>query len=380
MPRILYLTIQMDLMGGVARIVSEKANWLACHGYDVTVCDIENYPMRPYYPLDPSVKFRLGGIATTPGGMITRLKGVLRMVSQLRRILDEERPDVVINAHCPLVTWVLPMMKYLARGTERKHPSMIMEIHQSRQGLDVFNQRFMSPMGRWVHSWAIRWIYGCYDRFVVLTNGDREQWRLRNCVVIPNFIKISSVSTDNTSSKSALSQPKRQILLLARLMPQKRIDLMIRIWSRLAPDFPDWQVKVLGDGRERENLEQQVRDAGLASSFLLPGQVKDVRPELACSDIFCLTSEYEGFGIVLIEAMLARVPVMAFEYVGVHDIIDDGQSGYIIPFGDVDAYAARLRQLMTSADERNRLVTNAQVAVLKFEQDNVMQQWKELIG
>lgn len=155
---------------------------------------------------------------------------------------------------------------------------------------------------------------------------------------------------------------------------------MIRIWALLAKDFPEWQVKVLGDGLERQALEHQICEASLQESFLLPGEVKDVRPELSHSDIFCLTSEYEGFGIVLIEAMLAGVPVMAFEYVGVHDIIQDGHDGIVVPFGDVESYATRLRQLMTSVEMRRQLVANARRSVQKFDKERVMQQWKELVG
>ena len=370
--KLLYLTIQMDLMGGVARIVAEKANWFVAHGYEVTVCDIENYPMQPYYPLDPRVKFRIGGMATPPGGMLTRLKGVLRAIGQLRRVIREERPDVIINAHCPLVTWVLPFLPL--RSLE------VMEIHQSRQGLEVFNRQFMSPRGRWVHRWAIRWIYGQYDKFVVLTHGDQEQWNLKNCVVIPNFVESKKLGNDSNDAVEEQRGDKRQILLLARLMPQKRIDLMIRIWSRLANDFPEWHVKVLGEGQERAALEQQIRQAGLQQSFLLPGEVKDVQPELSRSGILCLTSEYEGFGIVLIEAMQTGVPVMAFEYVGVHDIIQDGHDGIVVPFGDVEGYAAKLRDLMLAEEERKRLATNASVSVHKFDKERVMQQWCALVS
>ncbi len=369
--KLLYLTIQMNLMGGVARIVSEKANWFVAHGYEVTICDIEDYQMKSYYPLDSRVKFRIGSMSTTPGGMLTRLKGVLKMIGQLRRVIREERPDVIINAHCPLVTWVLP---FLPVSGQR-----IMEIHQSRQGLEVFNRQFMSPLARWVHRWATRWIYGQYDKFVVLTSGDYEQWKLKNCVVIPNFVEQKKLQVPHELNHET-GNDKRQILLLARLMPQKRIDLMIRIWASLANDFPGWHVKVLGEGQERAALEQQVRKAGLQESFLLPGEVKDVQPELSLSDILCLTSEYEGFGIVLIEAMQRGVPVMAFEYVGVHDIIQDGHDGIVVPFGDVVGYADKLRELMLSAEKRKQLATNAFVSVQKFDKEHVMQQWKELIG
>lgn len=384
------------MLGGLAKIVIEKINWLVAHGYDVTLCNIERLDVVPAYPIDPKVKLLRGDISTVPGGALTRLKGVLGAVRRTREIIVQEKPDVIVNAHCPLVTWILPFIKLKVKSEKLKNnryrPLVITEMHQSRQGLEVFNRQFMSPFGRWLHRWSIRWIYGRYDRFVVLTNGDREAWNLRNCVAIPNFSSIKGRShtelTDHseynlehklgTNEERIPKREKRQIIMLARLMPQKRIDLMIEVWAKLAKDFPDWQVKVLGDGMLKEELEQKVERLGVKDSFFMPGGVKDVTSELENSDILCLTSEYEGFGIVLIEAMLKSIPVMAFEYVGVHDIIENGVDGYVVPFGDVDEYAERLRELMTSEEQRRKFTKNALESVKKFDKERVMNMWVEL--
>ena len=269
--KLLYFTIQINMLGGLAKIVIEKINWLVAHGYDVTLCNIERLDVVLAYPIDPRVKLVRGDISTVPGGALTRLKGVLGAVKRTREIIEQERPDVIVNAHCPLVTWLLPWVS-------GKIPTII-EMHQSRQGLEVFNQQFMGAFSRWLHRWSIRWIYGKYDKFVVLTNGDKGAWNLKNCVVIPNFSSISAptekkahtdltehtdfktiniANNDNCSNKISVKsvssvrelneREKKQIIVLARLMPQKRIDLMIEVWAKLAKDFPDWQVKVLGDG------------------------------------------------------------------------------------------------------------------------------------
>lgn len=398
--KLLYFTIQINILGGLAKIVIEKINWLVAHGHDVTLCNIERLDVVPAYPIDPRVKLVRGDISTVPGGALTRLKGVLGAVKRTREIIEQEKPDVIVNAHCPLVTWILPFIKLKVKSEKLKNnryrPLVITEMHQSRQGLEVFNQQFMGAFSRWLHRWSIRWIYGRYDRFVVLTNGDREQWNTKNCVVIPNFSSISAHSekkaltelSDNTGfvSKHELGKneerifekEKKQIILLARLMPQKRIDLMIEVWAKLAKDFPDWQVKVLGDGMLKEELERKVERLGVKDSFFMPGGVKDVTSELENSDILCLTSEYEGFGIVLIEAMLKSIPVIAFEYVGVHDIIENGVDGYVVPFGDVDEYAERLRELMTSPELREKFSSRAMESVKKFDKERVMNMWVEL--
>lgn len=354
----------MDQVGGVARIETDKVNWLAKHGYDVTVCDIEDWPMHPYYPLDERVKFLVGHITTTPGGLWQRAKNVCRAVQKVLSIIEEEKPDVIINAHCPVVTWILP---FVAR-----HIPKIAEMHQSRQGLEVFNKWAMSKMMSRLHLFLTRFIYGRYAKFVTLTTADMQSWKLKNSVCIPNFSNI----------KPTIRQPieHRQIIMLARLMPQKRIDLMIRVWQKLASQFPNWKVRVFGEGEMRSELQKQIDEANLSESFQLMGATKNVQAEIQNSDILCLTSEYEGFGIVLIEAMNMGVPVVAMEYVGVHDIIENGIDGVVVPFGNVDEYVQKLSELILSEQRRKQIAIRAYQSVAKFDSEAIMQKWTRLFG
>ena len=368
------------MVGGLARIVIDKINWLVDKGYDITLCNIEALDVKPAYPIDSRVKLIRGDIQTKPGGMLTRAKGVMGAVKRTKEVIQQVKPDIIVNAHCPLVTWILP---FVCRNIPK-----IVEMHQSRQGLEVFNRQFMSPFARWGHRHAIKWIYSKYDRFVVLTNGDKEAWGCKNCLVIPNFVNLNANPNGNHNTnamnadniKAPVNVEDHQIIMLARLMPQKRIDLMIDIWALLVKEFPEWQVKVLGEGMLRPLLEEKIRTLGLQESFLLPGEVKDVTNELLASDILCLTSEYEGFGIVLIEAMAKGLPVIAFEYVGVHDIINDGVDGFILPFGDVEGYAQKLKQLMTDKELYKRLATKALSSVHKFDKEMVMKKWNVLFN
>lgn len=362
--KLLYFTIQINMIGGLARIVIDKINWLADQGYDIALCNIEPCEINPAYPLDKRVERIRGNMQAPPGGMLTRGKGMLAAIRRTKEIIDHVQPDIIVNAHCPLVTWILPFM--------RKDIPKIMEMHQSRQGLEIFNRQYLSLPARCVHRYATKWIYGKYRHFVVLTNGDKEAWGCDNCMVIPNFHNFSPLQAipDRADCK--------QVLLLARLMPQKRIDLMIDIWSKLAGDFPDWRVKVLGEGALREELEARIHSLGLEDVFLMPGEVKDVEEELRHSDILCLTSEYEGFGIVLIEAMANGVPVIAFNYVGISDIVCDGENGTVVPFGDTDAFASRLRTLLRDRALRRQYASKALSSVHKFDKAAIMEQWTAL--
>lgn len=359
------------MLGGLGRIVVDKINWLVDHGYDVYLCNIERCEVKPAYPIDPRVKLIRGDISTAPGNALTRLKGVLGAFEKVKKVIREVQPDVIVNAHCPLVTWILPFVF--------KRIPKVIECHQSRQGLEVLDRWAMNGFSRWLHRWTIRWIYGRYDRFVVLTNGDNASWNTKNSVVIPNFSNYSESSSLGIEDDV---NREKQIITIARIVPQKRIDLLIKVWEILHKDFPEWHVKVLGGGEYgspyEQNLRKMIADAGMEDSFLMTGAVPDVTDELTKSSIMCLTSEYEGFGIVLLEAMLKGVPVMAFNYVGVDDIIENGVDGYVVPFGDIEAYVEKLRYLMESAEERERLKENALKSVRKFSKEKIMQQWTNL--
>jgi len=364
--KILYFTIQINLIGGYSRIVIDKANWLAQHGYDVTICDIESWPTPPCYPLDKKVDFIQGNMDTTPGGILRRLKGTLSAVRRIKQIIRQVRPDVIVNAHCPIVAYSLP---FVCLDIPK-----IIECHQSMQGIETFDRNMSSGFFSWFHRWSIRWIYGQYDSLIVLTEEDKRVWNLKNCEVIYNFSNLTCAAEEKPISNS----DKHQIILLARLAAQKRIDLMIKIWERLFKKFPNWSVKVLGEGDQRPILEKMIAERRMEDSFLLPGAVQDVRPEVLKSDIFCLTSEYEGFGIVIIEAMQMGLPAIAFEFVGVHDIIEDNETGFIVPFPDIDRYADRLRLLISDKNERIRLSANARKSVKKFDKERIMEQWEAI--
>lgn len=371
--KILYFTIQINMLGGLGRIVVDKINWLVDHGYDVYLCNIERCDVNPAYPIDSRVKLIRGDISTVPGNAWTRLKGVLGAIKNVKKVIREVQPDVIVNAHCPLVTWILPFVF--------KRIPKIIECHQSRQGLEVLDRWAMNGFSRWLHRWSIRWIYSCYDKFVVLTNGDKASWGTKNCIVIPNF---SNYSENPVYCNDDNYKKEKQIIAIARLVPQKRIDLLVKVWEKLHDEYPEWKIKVLGAGEYGSPHEQKLRnmisEGGMEDSFFMPGAVPDVTDELTKSSIMCLTSEYEGFGIVLIEAMLKGVPVMAFHYVGVDDIIENGVDGYVVPFADIDGYAEKLRILMNSKEERDRLSANALKSVHKFDKEKVMQRWVKLFS
>lgn len=369
--KLLYFAININVHGGLAKIVIDKINWLADHGYEVTLCNIENKVIKPAYYLDPRVKLISGNIDTESAKGWHRLSLIIKSIKQIKEIIKQEQPDLIVNAHCPIVTWILP---FLQVKKDKSKIKIITEIHQTRLGLAKFDEYAIeSPFLRWAHRWSTRCIYSLYDRFVVLTSHDKNDWNTRNCVVIPNYTSIDAKSFEN-------QEKEHQILMMARLMPEKRIDYLIKAWSKISKEFPDWRVKVLGEGSMREFLEEGISILGLRKSFLMPGAVNSVESELAKSAIVCLTSEYEDFPISIIEAMTFGVPTVTFEFEGINEIIEDGVEGFIVPKANVSLFASKLKELILSAELREEMGCRAKNNVKRFDKEVIMNSWCNLFA
>ncbi len=225
---------------------------------------------------------------------------------------------------------------------------------------------------QWVYWTVIPRVYSRYDRFVVLSDEDSKYWKTGNVEVIENFSNCK-VFPENVEKKP-------QILCMARHAEQKRLDLLIDVWERLYDKYPEWKVAVYGqESALTQTLQEKIDRLGLHDSFLLNGAVSNVEEKYAESEIFALTSEHEGFVLVLIEAMQASLPTCAFDVVPLKSIVENGTTGYLSPFPDVDAFAANLSRLMDDAQLRKTFGENGRKrAAEKWDIDVIMQKWRSL--
>lgn len=189
--------------------------------------------------------------------------------------------------------------------------------------------------------------------------------------------KIVSISNPNSFVPQKCHK-KKQLLYVGRLDGgQKRPDRLIKIWQRLYKKFPDWEMIIVGDGKERKRLDESAKKLERISfvGFQSPEQYyRD-------ASILCLTSNFEGFGMVLTEAMAFGTVPFAFDsYSAVHDIIEDGRTGVLVTPFSIKEYADKLTLLMQDEEERDRMSENCIKDVTRFSLDNIVNKWESLFN
>jgi len=213
-----------------------------------------------------------------------------------------------------------------------------------------------------------------FDRLVVLTEEDKTY-----CTHCPTTSVIPNPITAPSSEVSPLSD--KVILAVGRLDNQKNFPGLIDIWALIAKDYPDWKLRIVGEGYTDTRILQKVKEYSLEGQFELCPFTNNVQEHYLSSSIFTMTSDFEGFGLVLVEAESMGLPLVSYACpCGPRDIIRDGQDGFLVERGDMKTFAARLRQLIEDEELRRRMGQAAKVNSQRFSLDNVMKQWEALFA
>lgn len=159
----------------------------------------------------------------------------------------------------------------------------------------------------------------------------------------------------------------------------KRLDLLIEAWSKIAGKYKDWKVEVFGMGPDKAKLQEQINKLNLQSSFILNDAVDDIRAEYLKSSIFALTSEHEGFVLVLLEAIIMGLPICMFDIVGTDWASNNGKTALACKFGDINSFSNNLSELIENPELRLKLRNEALKELPKYNIDNIMSKWNKLV-
>ena len=372
--KIVFCTPALYSAGGVERVVSYKASYFAEQlGYDVTIIVTEGKGRDCYFPLSDKVKvinFELGFEALWQASFAKKIILYLTKQRQYKKLLKRElmciRPDFTITT----LRREINFLSDIPDGSKK-----IGELHVDRANYRNFATNKQNPIkqvfSRWWSNSLLDHIRRL-DKMVLLTDSAMYDWP-----ELDNKIKIPDPLSFHIDEKSSLLC--KRIISIGRFDYEKGNDLLLQVWQKVEKQMPDWQLDIYGNGNRNPYL-LQMRQLGIDSSRChLHGPIKDVKKEYLNSSVFVLPSRYEGFGLVLIEAMACGVPVVSFDCEnGPRSIITNGADGFLIPTFDIDAFADKLLLLMRDENLRRQMGEKAQKSAAKYDIDSIGLQWKQL--
>ena len=372
--KLVYITPALYMAGGVERVLTLKANYFAEHfGYDITIILTEGKDKPLFYPLSDKIKvvnLNIGfeGLWTCSFAkkIFIYLKKQRKFKNALTKELMRIRPDITIS----LLRREINFINDIKDGSRK-----IGEMHINRANYRNYNTERVSLLKKlFAKFWSSNLLHHLQklDKLVVLTERDRESWvELSNVVTIPDPLSLSPTTSSSLAEKRVVS--------IARYSHEKGIDLLLKAWSMVQKQISDWRLDVYGDG-DRTHYEQLVDELQIdRERCCLHARTDDVEKEYRISSIFVLSSRFEGFGMVLTEAMACGLPVVAFDCPwGPRSIIADGKDGLLVEKGNVKALADALARLMSDENLRRSMAEAGVRNVQRFSLNSIAGRWKSL--
>ena len=372
--RLVYLIPELYNPGGTARVLHNKICWFACHGeYEITVVTTDQGQAPVYFDFPKGVRIidlDINYSSVYSQSPFRRLLSISRKkrlhYRRLKKLLYEIKPDATVTIY-PSDTVSLSRLKDGSKKILEFHYSRFFRLHQGYKGYHQLIAKY--------RTWLDYKFVKKFDRVVVLTNEDANQWSLPNLKVIPN-----APSACRSFSKSAQVVESKRVIAVGRLVYEKGFDQLIKAWSLLPKDILEkgWKLDIFGDGVLQNYLNDLIRKCGVGNSVRINAPTKQIFNEYAKSAFLVMTSRAEGFGMVMVEAMSCGIPVISFDFsCGPKDIIEDGVNGLLVENGNIQALAIKIGELILDKKRRTALSENAVKISDSLSEEKVMRMWEQ---
>ena len=342
--------------GGAERVAALWARGFAEHGHQVTVV-IFNDHLPVSYALPDGVQLR--SIVSHKTNGVFR---VLERMWKLRRLLRQEKSEVVIDV-IPSLERILSRIGLGCCNISTEHDSFE-RPENAKEKLEWFTKFYVNRL---------------YNHVTVLTQADKDVIgnRLRHVTVMPNPLVWEPASSVLGKENVVMAVGRKDAWFA------KGFDVLIRAWRQVAIDTADWRLLIVGgsSGDGQAYLERLCKECDVADSVVFPNYHSNIQPYYNQASIFVLSSRYEGFGLVLIEAMSQGCACVACDYKGRQsEIVTNGVDGLTCEPDNVDALAGAIRLLIADEEMRSSLQANAIRRAADYKLDRIMERWERVIN
>lgn len=344
--------------GGAERVLVNLATDLTEKGHEVTM--VTQYKKENEYPLPDGVKRVISDITEeeTTGSRIINFK---RRFCKLRGIWKAEKPDVILS--------FIGKNNMMALLTSRFLHIPVAVSVRAEPALEYYNS-WMRFMARHLFTWA--------DGVILQT---------RQCFsFFPEKVQKKAVILKNPINKAFFRQPyqgerEKTIVAVGRVDENKNHEMLIRAFAGIAGEFPDYSLKIYGEGDRKEKLQNLIRELGLEKQAFMMGATSDVAGVIEKTRLFVLPSNSEGAPNTLIEAMLLGLTVISTDCPcgGPAELIVDGKNGYLIPVGDTQKLQERMQYLLNHLQIADEMGENASKAAAIFKPEVVYGEWENYL-
>ena len=372
--KIVYCTPALYFAGGMERVLTMKANYFAEHfGYDITIILTEGEGKPFFYPLSDKVKvvnLNIGFEELWTCSFIKKIVVYLRKQHLYKMRLEEElmriRPDITVS----MLRREINFINEIKDGSKK-----IGEIHINRANFRNFESKDENLIKKlfakvWMNDLTNK--LKRLDRFVVLTEKDKEAWvELDNVCVIPNPL---SFIPQNISKLT-----ERRVIAVGRYCHEKGYDLLLKAWCIVQNSIADWRLEVFGEG-DRSQYEEMISSLNIdRHRCILHGRSSNIQDEFEKSSLAVCSSKFEGFGLVITEAMSCGLPVVSFDCPwGPRAIIHDGEDGLLVENGNVEKLADAIIWMIQHPEMRSKMATKAIENVQRFSIEKIAEKWRSL--
>lgn len=351
--KICFFVGDMSKNGGTERVSSIIANELVKRNYEVMFLSYKKCTKSFYY-LDSKIQIYSLFKEEETGFLKRKIKPYICLYKFIKKL----KVDIIIDVDIILSLYTIPI----------KTICKIKNI--SWEHFNFYEQKIKNRVR------ARKLAAHFSNAIVTLNKHDLENYK-KNLKKIKKICYIYNPAILNSSKVTDLKN--NVVISIGRLSYQKGFDLLLRIWKQIEKENKKWVLLIIGDGNEKNNLEKIIKENELKNVKILPFQ-KNIEYFYENASIYAMTSRYEGFPMVLLEAQKKGLPIVSFNCeTGPSEIVIDGRNGYLIKLDDISTFSNKLLNIMNNRDIIKEFSKNAIEDSKRFNLELIINKWIELI-